>query len=196
MMQSYPFWVFDASGVSGNVLFSIFDPVFGFSSCSAPEISAELKSVRPGNWEYPKHTVKAGNVNPVTLARGARFYDSDFYIWMNNAIKGIQPIRRTLVLVQFLPFRAQNQIANVNGQEDDNAYLSIGLRTPGRVWVMYNCVPTRYKAGSDFDATSSAVSIAELEMQPEYITESTIATVSPATARAFSSGIEIVNAIR
>jgi hypothetical protein len=36
---------------------------------------------------------------------------------------------------------------------------------------LWSCIPTRYKAGSDFDATSGAVSLTELEIQPQYFSE-------------------------
>jgi hypothetical protein len=41
----------------------------------------------------------------------------------------------------------------------------------GKGFILHNCVPTRYKAGGDLDATSGDVSVAELDIQPEYITE-------------------------
>jgi len=44
-------------------------------------------------------------------------------------------------------------------------------RIPGRAWILHKCLPTRYKAGSDFDAMSGDVSIQELELQPHKITE-------------------------
>jgi hypothetical protein len=44
----------------------------------------------------------------------------------------------------------------------------------------------RYKPGGDFDATSSDVSIMELDVQPEYVSELTINTVSPIAARVAS----------
>jgi len=40
-----------------------------------------------------------------------------------------------------------------------------------------DCIPTRYKAGSDFDATSPATSLTELEVKPEYVMEMTIGTL-------------------
>ena len=61
--------------------------------------------------------------------------------------------------------------------------------------MLYNCLPIRYKAGSDFDATSSAVSIQELEIQPEHIVEMTTSTLSPLAGRAFSAGVSIASGI-
>jgi len=194
MMQSYPFWVFDASGPSGNGLLSIFDPALGFSAVTAPEISVETKDVQPGNWEYKRRIVKKAEAGSVTLSRGARFYDSDFYNWITGGIVGRQPIRRTLVIVHFLGWKVQAQLANANMSFPDTALIQSALRTPGRGWILYDCLAIRYKSSTDFDANSGAVSIQELEVQPEHIAELTMATISPLAARATSAAIEIVNA--
>jgi hypothetical protein len=37
--------------------------------------------------------------------------------------------------------------------------------------MLINCIPTRYKPGSDFDASSGEVSIAEIDIQPQYFVE-------------------------
>jgi hypothetical protein len=41
-------------------------------------------------------------------------------------------------------------------------------RLPAKAWILYGCLPTRYKAGGDFDASSGAVSIQELEVAVEH----------------------------
>jgi phage tail-like protein len=189
MLQIYPFWCFDASGFAGNPLFSIFDPSFGFSACTAPEVSIELREVQPGNWEYKRRAVKTADVAPIILSRGARFYDSDFWIWIHNAIRGKQPLRRNLVLVHFMGYRplaAMTPPDTSGNLSDEVASTSLTTRLPARGWFLSGCIPTRYKSGGDFDAASSDVSIQELEVQPEYVEEMTIATVSPVLARTFS----------
>lgn len=194
MMQAYPFWVFDASGFVGNAaLFTVFDPVFGFSSVSAPEITIEPHTVQPGNWEYKRRSVKTADVGPITLSRGTRFYDSDFYNWLTNAIRGQQPIRRNLVLVHFLGWRSQS--GSIGPEAELAAIASLEARISGRAWMLYDCLPIRYKAGSDFDGGSSDVSIQELEVQPEHIIELTMATLSPVAARALSATLEVVSAV-
>ena len=192
VLQVYPFWIFDASGFAGNPLMSIFDPVLGFSACTMPEITIEHRDIQPGNWEYKRRAVKTADVGSITMSRGARFYDSDFYIWLNNAIKGRQPVRRNLVLVHFMGYRPIRQAlaGNISDQLPDGiAFLSLVTRIPARAWCLTACLPGRYKAGSDFDASSSDVSIQELEVQPEHIDEMTIGTLSPILVRAFSLGI-------
>ncbi len=49
------------------------------------------------------------------------------------------------------------------------------VRVPARAFLLENCIPTRYKMGSDFDASSGQVSIAELEVHPEYVEEIALA---------------------
>jgi phage tail-like protein len=44
-------------------------------------------------------------------------------------------------------------------------------RIPAKCWILEGCIPVRYKVASDFDAMSSAVSIAEVEMQLESFEE-------------------------
>lgn len=195
VLQAFPFWLFDVSGAEGNILSSVFDPSLGFSAVSAPEFSVKTKDIQPGNWEYPRNVVQSAGVGPITLSRGTRFYDSDFYNWITAAIRGDQPVRRNLVLVHFMGFRAQAQASGANLSFPDTAFIQMSLRTPGRAWVLYDCIPTRYKAGSDFDASASEVSIQELDIQPEHIIEMTLATLSPAAGRALSAGIEIANAV-
>ncbi len=46
--------------------------------------------------------------------------------------------------------------------------FNFALRIPARAYVLTGCIPTRYKAGSDFDATSGAVSISELDVSYEF----------------------------
>lgn len=46
-------------------------------------------------------------------------------------------------------------------------------RVPAKVYLLYGCIPSRYKLDSDLDATSGNVSIQELEMQVEMVEHKT-----------------------
>jgi hypothetical protein len=46
--------------------------------------------------------------------------------------------------------------------------MEFAPRIPAKAWVLYDCIPTRYKTGSDFDAMSSDVSLQELDIAVEY----------------------------
>lgn len=69
----------------------------------------------------------------------------------------------------------------------------LSSRIPARAWVLKDCLPGRYKAGSDFDANSGAVSVASIDIYPEVVDEVTVGTLSQATARTFSLGAGIAD---
>lgn len=194
LLQVYPFWVFDAALASLGL--PVFDPLLGFSAATTPEITTELRQIQPGNWEFKRQVVKAAEVAPITLSRGVRFYDSDFYNWITAAILGREPVRRDLVLVHFMGFRPLSQLTGANLSYPDVGLVQFALRLPGKAWMLYDCVPTRYKAGSDFDATSSEVSIQELEVQPEHIAELSVSTLlRPPAGFGVSVGLGVVSAL-
>jgi hypothetical protein len=45
------------------------------------------------------------------------------------------------------------------------------FRLPAKAWILRGCIPVRYKAGTDFDASSSDVSIQELELAVDIMDE-------------------------
>lgn len=51
--------------------------------------------------------------------------------------------------------------------------VEFASRFPAKAWILRHCLPTRWKATSDFDATSGDVAIAELEVQPHRVEEVT-----------------------
>lgn len=220
LMQQYAFWIFDAGVLGGNILFPVLDPSLAFAAVTAPEISVEAKNIQPGNWQYKHRVVKSADVGSITLSRGTRFYDSDMYNWINAAIRGKDPVRRNLFMVHFLGLRDGSGAVQTLGGAALGAAAGLttgGLagaaaggvggaiighfidnRIPGRAWVLHDCVPIRYKAGSDFDATSGSVSIQELEVQPEYVVEVTISTIAPGISGAIGAitgAVEVVSAI-
>jgi len=208
-MQVYPFWVFDAGVLGGNILFPVFDPALAFSSATAPEIEAEQREIRVGNWQYARRYVKNANVAPITLSRGVRFSDSDMYNWIQAAIAGKDPVRRSLCMIHFLGLRAGSGIVQTlagaavgvaaGGLAGAGGGAIIGNfiddRIPGRVWMLHDCIPIRYKSGGDFDAASGAVSVQELEVQPEHIVEVTVGTLNPIASGVISGAIGVANTV-
>lgn len=49
------------------------------------------------------------------------------------------------------------------------------VRIPAKAWLLQGCVPSRYKGASDFDASSSAVSLQELDVEYERFEEISLA---------------------
>jgi hypothetical protein len=63
-------------------------------------------------------------------------------------------------------------------------------RIPAKAWMLYGCVPSRYKAAGDFDASDGGISIQELEIAVESWDELNLGTVGGAVAQ----GIAIADA--
>lgn len=84
VLQDHYFWAFDASSEGVPV----FNPLFGFSGISAPEISANVESFKDGTFLYNRSVVKGGEVGPIVFTRAATMFDSDFYEWIIFALHG------------------------------------------------------------------------------------------------------------
>lgn len=117
-LQQYSFWLMDV-GPLETLALPIFLPLLGFETISSPEIRLETVNIPEANWPLTKKVIKHGNVAPITLTRGALFYDADFYRWIATALSGDTsgfeisgfPLlqiggvtyRRNMVLMQFFP---------------------------------------------------------------------------------------------
>ncbi len=55
--------------------------------------------------------------------------------------------------------------------------LGTAVRLPARAWLLQGCLPTKYKAGGDFEATSADVSIMELELAVESFQEFALGSI-------------------
>jgi hypothetical protein len=53
----------------------------------------------------------------------------------------------------------------------------VAAHIPARAWMLYDCMPTRFKSGGDFDAATGNISIAELDIQPEVIEEISLSPI-------------------
>lgn len=223
MLHSHLFWAFDAS----NSGVPVFNPLFGFSKISAPQINAEIEMFKDGTFIYNRAVVKGGSVGQILFERATSMFDADFYDWIMFTLHGNKDFeeggtlgkiasfltgsgrsspRRSLLIVQFTNI-------NIAGGGSDRdialrvagtaalAAITAGLasssvagaaiagaavggavaygigpfefatRIPARAWLLHDCLPVRYKAGSDFDAGNAAISLQELEVQPEHIEE-------------------------
>lgn len=65
-------------------------------------------------------------------------------------------------------------------------------RIPAKAWVLYGCIPARYKPAGDFDATDAGISIQELEIAVESWDELSLGTAAAPVAM----GIAIADAVR
>ena len=175
-MQSYRFWLFDAIPSLTPPFYVLGAPFFGFNAITAPEYTAEVDEIKQLNSMFKKYAYSGGAASPITLTRGVRGFDNTMWDWMYRALIGLEVTNRHLVLMQYTSINITAGVESELGQFAANAFnpntaWEAANFVPGKAWLLWNCIPTRYKAGSDFDATSGDVSLSELDVQPEAITE-------------------------
>jgi phage tail-like protein len=166
-MQNHRFWLLDVVPSATFPYLVLGAPLLGFSSITAPEYTADVDEIKEVNSMFKKHGYSGGSVSPITLTRGVLGYDDTFYQWMMRAIRGNDMTGRNLLLLHFTSIGHADDDIGI-GAWEAAAFL------PGKAWILWECIPTRYKAGSDFDAMDGAVSIAELDVQPRAMTELTL----------------------
>lgn len=177
LLQSHRFWLVDTVPSSTFPFFVLGAPIMGFESITMPEITLETEEVKQINSMYKRAVYTGSTVSPITLTRGARAYDNTFYEWVQRAIRGIDMVPRNLLLIQFTGINVANELGlsvelPVSMQAWEEAQF-----LPGRAWLLWDCIPLRYKAGTDLSATTADVSIMELDIQPYAFTE--FALLSP-----------------
>jgi phage tail-like protein len=151
-------------------------PFMGFQSITAPEYTAEVDEIKQVNSMFKRHAYSGGSVGPMTLTRGVRGYDDTMWEWMHRAIKGMESTNRHLLLIHYTGIGV-GSVGKIGAQMAAFDFPSPweGERfVPGKAWLLWDAIPIRYKAASDFDAMSGAASVAELDIQPWAMTEFTL----------------------
>lgn len=182
-MQAHRFWLIDVKPSATFPFFVLGSPLFGFKSITAPEITLDAEPIAQLNSVWKRQRYVGGEASPITLERGVTAWDSTFYEWIKRAQRGSDMINRDLLLLHFmgwLPGQGEKLTSAMQSLQMKipvaNAWEG-ALKIPGRAFIMWDCLPTRYKVGSDFDATASEVSIMELEIHPMAVAE--ISLLSP-----------------
>ncbi len=153
-------------------------PLYGFSEISHPEITIEQTRISQINQSFSDHTFASASVGAISLKRGARFYDSSFFIWVDRYIQGEDSPERDLMLIQFMG----QALPNVSASLGESPSVSAGaaflgpaaveiVRIPGKAWMLWGCKPIRWSAGQGLDARSGEVTINELDVQPVSVDE-------------------------
>lgn len=189
-MQSHQFWLLDVDP-NLNPPFLVFNPTMGFSACSGVQIEMQTEEYAPINALAPVHLPGRSRPGEITLSRGARFFDTDFYRWLDRATRGVDDFRRNLLLIQLMGASLDTAKAFGAGGPSAGRLLAAGgtslgvaggaallsalpfkdtTRVPGRAWILYDTIPTQYTAGA-LDATDGEVTIMELTVQPRVVVE-------------------------
>lgn len=140
----------------------------GFQSCTLPEISSEATEYREGTFKYTRKYSGVAQVTDVSLMRGVALNDSALFSWMMDAIGGGEH-RRDISIKQYTREATQSLTNNVSTPAEFDYAGTAGAGSV-RSYNCYECIPIRCKPGADLDATSSEVSIQELDVALEYFT--------------------------
>jgi len=124
----------------------------GFNSCSLPELSAEATEYKEGNMLYTQKQPGAPTVGQVSLQRGVTKTDTKFFDWMMRTVNGGE-YRTTLTIYHF------HRDQKTNG---------VGDLSKAKKMICHEAWPSRCKPDGDLEATSSDVSMAELDVEIEW----------------------------
>ena len=172
-LQDHRFWLVDIVPSGVFPYYVLGSPLLGFATISSPEITLETDKIKQLNSMYKRNVYTGGDVSPISLTRGVTMYDNTFWNWIQIAMRGYDIPNRNMLLIHF------SQIGGVVEFPLSGLDQWEGVtRIPGKAWLLWDVIPTRYKAASDFDAMSGQVSIAELEIQPWAIEEFTLGEIS------------------
>lgn len=140
-LQSHPFWMMDVTFINAGL--PVFNPILGFASITAPEITLETQEIAESNWLFNRIVIKRGSIGSFSIQRGVTFADSDFWQWTMEALSGglhqytasvRLTYRRDLLLVHFFarnPMGLQDPAAAYNLEvmlktAEESAVYSIG----------------------------------------------------------------------
>ena len=163
LLQNYSFFLADISP-SGRPPFFVMggEQPLGFNTCSMPELTLDVQEITEYNNSYKTYYYTGASVGALTLTRGMTSKDSTLYRWVMRSLKGTDKVQRNLLLLHYSGLRD----AQISADQD-----LLMARGFGKGYLLMDCIPTRYKPGEDFDATSGDVSIGEIEIQPRYFIE-------------------------
>jgi len=193
--QNFRFHVLDVTLSRGALDLPLLalSPQLGFQTVSAPTINVEVTQIRPGNSPFPVSVAKEASISNVTLTRGVLTGDQEFYSWIRQAIYGRGAFRRTLLLVQMhrmlrgddgtlarfgdlgaivatsLGLGAAGAIGDGVATVADAAGLDVDLYA--RIWTLWDAIPVRYQPAGTFDANDEGITLQELELDVEFVSE-------------------------
>lgn len=195
LLQNHRFWLMDLVPSATYPFFVLGSPAYGFQSISMPEFTFEAREIKQLNSLMKRTVYEGGGWGTITLTRGVRCTDDTFYEWVRRAIDGLDTIDRNLLLVQFAPASlvggsgaVLDNIASIQAAMGgignpsaammntlaggmDSGYMA---NVPGKAWLLWGTVPVRYKPGSDLDATDAGISLMEIELAVQSVSEFTL----------------------
>lgn len=126
----------------------------GFNACTLPEHSIGHSDYSEGNRTYQMYYPGRSTFSSFTLSKGVFVGSSQLAKWIRDCAEGRN-------------YRTDIRIHSLH-RTDVAGKLDYSNVTGSRIYFCKNCMPIRFRPGSDFDALNHDVSIEEVEIQPEY----------------------------
>lgn len=147
--------------------FEAFTTEAGFSACTLPEATVEQVEYREGNYLYSRKQPGNVSMNDLTLSRGVVLTETNFFTWMMQVVEGAvgTHYRADLAIKHY----HRDALPGTNAPAAGNqTVVALDQASTFRTYTCYEAFPIRHKVASDLDATSSDISVAELDVGFEY----------------------------
>lgn len=136
-------------------------PEAGFNSVTTPEATVEAVEYREGTFVYTRKQPGNASMSDISCSRGVARGDSSFWDWLRIVIEGGGEYR------QDLQIRHYGREALVGGGGGQTNLTRVDTDQPARTYYVKEAFPSRHKLAADMDATSSEISIMELDLAYE-----------------------------
>jgi phage tail-like protein len=141
----------------------------GFMSVTTPEATTEAVEYREGTYNYARKFPGTTTVSDVSLQKGVVPGYSTFWAWLRIIIEGEGDYRCDMTIKHFNRSVLTQQA--LTGSNRATFGSSMATFDPGatatREYVLYNAFATRHKVAGDMDASSSDISIQEIDVAYE-----------------------------
>lgn len=140
----------------------------GFMSCTTPEATVEAVEYREGTYNYARKYPGNTTVSDVTLQKGVTQTSSNFWNWLKVVVEGSGEYRCNMTIKHFnrtVLTRPRPPSASTSSPTNNAA---ADTAEPSRTYILYEAFPIRHKVAGDLDASSSDVSVMELDVAYEY----------------------------
>lgn len=140
-------------------------PSAGFMSCTTPEATTEAVEYREGTYNFPRKFPGNTTVSDISLQKGVARGDGTFWEWLKTVISGSGEYR---VDIQIMHFDRRVLSRPQNGPVTSTFQSTATQANAARTYNVYEASPPRHKVAADLDASSSDISIMELDLAYEY----------------------------
>lgn len=152
----------------------------GFNTVTVPELSIESVEYREGRWNYSRKMPGVPSMGgDISMTRGVVRKDTDFWDWAHIVAEGSGEYRADLDIYHY-----HRDNALTRGLSYTQNQTLLQLDKPAKIYKVRDAFPTRCKPAGDMDASSSEVSISELDCAYEtfWVEDHTPPTVEGAGA--------------